>query len=273
MTWLEAVVLGVVQGLTEFLPISSSGHLRIVPALLGWPDPGAAFTAVVQLGTMVAVVVYFARDLWRIAWSWLRSLVRPELRGTLDSRLGWYIILGTIPIGVLGIVFADQIETGARDLRLVGWVLILFGLVLYVADRITPQRKEVSDLTLRDGLLYGLAQALALIPGVSRSGATITAGRLLQYDRASAARFSFLLSIPAVVASGLYEMRHLGDSGGPQWGPTVVATLAAFVVGYASIAWLLRYLVRHSMLVFAVYRVLVGALVLTLVYSGTVAAT
>jgi len=273
MSWLEAIVLGIVQGLTEFLPISSSGHLRIVPALVGWPDPGAAFSAVVQLGTMAAVVVYFAADLWRIVWSWLRALVRPELRGTLDTRLGWYIILGTIPIVVIGIVFADQIEGGARDLRLVGWVLILFGIVLYLADRVTPQRKDVTDLNLRDGLIYGLAQALALVPGVSRSGATITAGRLLHYERADAARFSFLLSVPAVVGSGLFEMRHVGDAGGPAWGPTIVATLAAFVVGYASIAWLLRYLVRHGMLVFAVYRVLLGAVVLGLVYAGVISAT
>ncbi len=273
ISWFEAVVLGVVQGLTEFLPISSSGHLRIVPALAGWPDPGAAFTAVVQLGTMAAVVVYFARDLWRIVSCWARSLVRPGLRGALDARLGWYIILGTIPISVLGLAFSGQIETGARDLRIIGWSLILFGVVLYVADRVTPQRKQVGDLTLRDGLLFGLAQALALIPGVSRSGATITAGRLLSYDRAAAARFSFLLSVPAVVLSGLYEARHVGDAGGPAWGPTIVATLAAFVVGYASIAWLLRYLTRHSMLVFAVYRVLVGVLVLALVYGGAVAAT
>lgn len=273
MSWFEALVLGVVQGLTEFLPISSSGHLRIVPALFGWPDPGAAFSAIVQLGTMAAVLVYFAADLWRIASSWVRALVRPELRGHLDTRLGWYLILGTIPIGVFGLLFADQIETGARDLRIVGWVLIVFGVVLYLVDRVMPQRKQVADLTLRDGLLFGLAQSLALVPGVSRSGATITAGRLLSFDRAAAARFSFLLSVPAVVLSGLYEMRHVGDAGGPEWGPTVVATVAAFVVGYASIAWLLRYLTRHSMLVFALYRLVVGALVLVLVYSGVVAAT
>ncbi len=222
---------------------------------------------------MTAVLAYFASDLWRIASSWVRALVRPELRGSLDARLGWYLIFGTIPIGVLGLVFADQIETGVRDLRLVGWVLILFGLVLYVVDRVMPQRKQVADLTLRDGLLFGLAQSLALVPGVSRSGATITAGRLLSFDRAAAARFSFLLSVPAVVLSGLYEMRHIGDAGGPEWGPTIAATLAAFVVGYASIAWLLRYLTRHSMLVFALYRLLVGALVLVLVYSGVIAAT
>jgi undecaprenyl-diphosphatase len=273
ISWFEAVVLGVVQGLTEFLPISSSGHLRIVPALFGWPDPGAAFTAVVQLGTMAAVLVYFATDLWRIVSAWFRSLFRPALRGTLDARLGWYLIIGTIPIGILGLAFASQIETGARDLRLIGWVLIGFGIVLYLADRVGSQDKRIGDLTLRDGVLYGLAQALALVPGVSRSGATITAGRLLGYDRAAAARFSFLLSVPAVVLSGLYEARHVGDAGGPAWGPTAVATLAAFHVGNASIAWLLRYLTRHSMLVFAIYRVVVGALVLVLVYTGAVAAT
>jgi undecaprenyl-diphosphatase len=273
ISWVEALVLGVVQGLTEFLPISSSGHLRIVPALFGWPDPGAAFTAVVQLGTMAAVLVYFAADLWRIASTWARSLVRPALRGHLDARMGWYLVIGTIPIGVFGLLFAGQIETGARDLRLIGWVLIGFGIVLYLADRVGSRSKQIGDLSLRDGIIFGFAQALALIPGVSRSGATITAGRLLGYDRAAAARFSFLLSVPAVVLSGLYEARHIGDAGGPDWGPTVLATIAAFIVGYASIAWLLRYLAHHSMLVFAVYRVVVGVLVLTLVYAGVVAAT
>jgi undecaprenyl-diphosphatase len=272
ISWFEAVVLGVVQGLTEFLPISSSGHLRVVPALAGWADPGAAFTAVVQLGTMAAVLLYFARDLGRIAGAWLRSLVNPSLRGSLDTRMGWYIILGTIPIAVLGLAFSHSIEDSARDLRLIGWSLILFGIVLFVADRVSAQDKGIGDLGLRDGLLYGLAQALALIPGVSRSGATITAGRLMRYDRASAARFSFLLSIPAVVLSGLYEARKVGEGQGPEWGPTILATVVAFVVGYASIAWLLRYLTRHSMLVFAVYRVVVGAGVLGLVYGGAVAA-
>lgn len=272
ISWFEAAVLGLVQGLTEFLPVSSSAHLRIVPALAGWPDPGAAFTAVVQLGTMAAVLVYFARDLGRIASAFVHSLVKPELRGTLDARMGWYIILGTIPISVLGLAFSHPIENTARDLRVIGWSLILFGLVLYVADRVTPQDKALRDLGLRDGLLYGLAQALALVPGVSRSGATITAGRLMRYDRTSAARFSFLLSVPAVVLSGLYEARKLGDSGGPPWGPTILATLVAFVVGYATIAWLLSYLTHHSMLVFAVYRVVVGVGVLGLVYGGTIAA-
>jgi len=273
VTYIEAIILGIVQGLTEFLPISSTAHLRIVPALFGWADPGAAFTAVVQLGTMAAVVIFFWRDLLRIASAWLRSLVKSELRGTLDARMGWYIIIGTIPVAVLGLVFKDQIETGARDLRIIGWVLILFGIGLWLVDKVFPQRKTVDDLGLRDGILYGLAQSLALIPGVSRSGATITAGRAMSYTRESAARFSFLLSVPAVVLSGLFEARKIGDAGSVGLGPTIVATIAAFVVGYATIAWLLRWLTSHSMLVFAVYRVALGALVLALVYGGHLAAT
>jgi len=273
VSYFEAIVLGIVQGLTEFLPISSTAHLRIVPAFFGWADPGAAFTAVVQLGTMAAVLLFFWRDLWRIASTWVRALYQPEPRGTLDARLGWYLIYGTIPIAVLGLVFKNQIETGARDLRIIGWVLILFGLALWLVDRAFPQRKTIADLNLRDGVLYGLAQALALIPGVSRSGATITAGRALGYTREDAARFSFLLSVPAVVLSGLFELRKIGGEGGTSWGPTIVATVVAFAVGYAAIAWLLRWLTSHSMLVFAVYRVALGVLVLALVYGGHLAAT
>jgi undecaprenyl-diphosphatase len=273
MSYFEAIILGIVQGLTEFLPISSTAHLRIVPALFGWGDPGAAFTAVVQLGTMAAVVIFFWRDLLRIASAWLRSLGKAELRGTLDARMGWYIIIGTIPVAVLGLVFKDQIETGARDLRLIGWVLILFGIGLWLVDKVFPQRKTVEDLGLRDGILFGLAQSLALIPGVSRSGATITAGRAMSYTRESAARFSFLLSVPAVVLSGLFELRKIGGAGSAGYGPTIVATIAAFIVGYATIAWLLRWLTSHSMLIFAIYRVALGALVLALVYGGHLAAT
>jgi len=273
VSYFEAIVLGIVQGLTEFLPISSTAHLRIVPALFGWGDPGAAFTAVVQLGTMAAVLLFFWRDLWRIVSTWVRALYQPEPRGSLDARLGWYLIYGTIPIAVLGLVFKDQIETGARDLRIIGWVLILFGIGLWLVDRAFPQRKTIADLNLRDGVLFGFAQALALIPGVSRSGATITAGRALSYTREDAARFSFLLSVPAVVLSGLFELRKIGGEGGTSWGPTIVATVVAFAVGYAAIAWLLRWLSSHSMFVFAVYRVVLGALILFLVYAGHLAAT
>jgi len=270
VNWIEAIVLGILQGLTEFLPISSSGHLLVFPRLFGWEDPGASFTAVVQLGTMAAVLLFFWRDIVRICVSWVRSLWTPELRGTLDTRLGWYIIIGTIPIGVAGFAFADQIRTVARDLRLAAIMLIAFGLLLYAADRWGAQRRAVVDLTWRHGLAFGVAQTLALIPGVSRSGSTITAGRALGYNREAAARFSFLLSVPAVVLSGLFEAKDIGQGGGPDWGPTLLATAAAFVVGYASIAWLLRWLTSHSVLIFTVYRVALGALILVLLGTGAV---
>jgi undecaprenyl-diphosphatase len=275
MGYLEAIVLGLVQGLTEFLPISSSGHLRIIAALFGWDDPGAAFTAVIQLGTTVAVILFFAKDLWRIASAWVRSLFRPELRGTLDARLGWYIGLGTIPIAVLGLAFKDQVETGARNLWLIAVALIVAGFVLEVADRFgaRPDRRHLDQVKLRDGLLVGIAQALALIPGVSRSGATITMGLFLGMSRETAARFSFLLSVPAIVLSGLFELRKLGDGNSAGAGPTVVATVVAFFVGYASIAWLLRYVSTRSYLPFVVYRFALGGLVLVLLATGVLSAT
>ena len=270
MDALQAIVLGVVQGLTEFLPVSSTAHLRIVPAFMGWEDPGAAFTAVTQLGTMAAVLLYFRADLWRIARAWSASLRRPELRSELDARMGWYIVLGTIPIGIFGLVFADQIESGARDLYLIGTTLIVLGLVLLAAEQVARRDRSIEDITRRDGILIGLAQACALVPGVSRSGATITAGLFLGFDRASAARYSFLLSVPAVVISGLFELRKIGDEGGAGVAPTILATLGAFVVGYASIAFLLRWLARHSTAVFVAYRVALGVLVLALAGAGTI---
>src|SRR3954447_21643159 len=270
MNALQAIVLGLVQGLTEFLPISSSGHLRIVPAFFGWEDPGAAFTAVIQLGTMAAVLLYFREDLWRIARAWLRSLRDPSMRSDLDARMGWYIGIGTIPIAIIGFIFKDQIENGARDLYLIGTTLIVFGFVLLLADQTARQTRGLADLDRRDGILIGCAQALALVPGVSRSGATITGGLLLGFDRESAARYSFLLSIPAVVLSGLFELRHIGESGGAGAVPTAIATVLAFVVGYASIAFLLRWLTSHSLVVFVVYRVALGALVLALTAVGAI---
>jgi undecaprenyl-diphosphatase len=269
----EAIVLGITQGLTEFLPISSTAHLRIIPAFAGWEDPGAAFTAVTQLGTMAAVLLYFRADLARIARAWLRSLRDPAARREHDARLGWYIVLGTIPIGIFGIAFKDQIETGARDLYLIGVALIVLGFVLLAAERVGRKDREIKDITKRDGITVGFAQALALIPGVSRSGATISAGLFLGLDRTSAARFSFLLSVPAVVLSGLLEfVSILNGSDGEHvgLGALAVATLLAFIVGYASIAFLLRYLSSHSTIVFVIYRVALGALVLVLVSSGTI---
>jgi len=270
---LEAIVLGITQGLTEFLPISSTAHLRIVPAFAGWEDPGAAFTAVTQLGTMTAVLLYFRADLIRIARAWVRSLRDPAARRELDARLGWYIVLGTIPIGIFGLAFKDQIENGARDLYLISIALILLGLVLLLAERVASHDRPLEQITTRDGIVIGFAQALALVPGVSRSGATLTAGLFMGLDRTSAARFSFLLSIPAVVLSGLLEFASiLNGSDGEHvgLGALAVATFLAFVVGYASIAFLLRYLSNHSTIVFVVYRVALGALVLVLVSSGAI---
>jgi undecaprenyl-diphosphatase len=268
---LQAIVLGIVQGLTEFLPVSSTAHLRIVPAFCGWDDPGAAFTAVVQLGTMAAVLVYFRRDLWSIASAWVRSALARE-RAPLDpdARLGWYIILGTIPIAVLGLAFKDPIENQFRTLELVGSALVVFSFVMLRAEAASRRDRALSDITRRDGLLIGCAQALALVPGVSRSGATISAGLFLNFDRTTAARYSFLLSVPAVVLSGLFELRHVGESGGAPAGATAIATLLAFVVGYASIAFLLRYLVRHSIGVFAAYRVAIGLVVIALAATNVI---
>jgi undecaprenyl-diphosphatase len=274
ISWFEAVVLGLVQGLTEFLPISSSGHLLVASAAFGWEDPGAAFTAVTQLGTVAAVVIYFRKDIVRIISVWVRSLVRPELRGDIAAREGWYVIVGTIPIVVLGLAFSHQIETVARDLRLVAAMMIVVGLVLGVADRSGARARTLSDLTLRDGILFGLAQACALVPGVSRSGSTISAGLFLGYTREAATRYSFLLSIPAVLLSGLYEATKIGEPGtSVQWPQTLVATGIAFVVGYAVIAWLLRYVSTHSFMPFVIYRVALGVLILVMLATGTWAAT
>ena len=271
MDALQAIVLGIAQGLTEFLPVSSTAHLRIVPAFAGWEDPGAAFTAVTQLGTMAAVLLFFRADLWRIARAWTLSLRRPELRGDLDARMGWYIGLGTIPIAIFGFAFSDQIESGARNLYVIGTTLIVLGLILLLAERVARRDRALEGLNRRDGLLIGIAQACALVPGVSRSGATITAGLLLGFDRESAARYSFLLSVPAVVLSGLFQLPDIGKDDGAGVVPTTIATVLAFVVGYASIAFLLRWLVAHSTAVFVAYRVALGALVLALAGSGVIA--
>jgi undecaprenyl-diphosphatase len=267
---IEAIVLGLVQGLTEFLPISSSGHLRVVPAFFGWEDPGAAFTAVIQLGTMAAVLLYFRHDLWRIAKAFLRELRIPFRQRSHEANLGWFIVLGTIPISVFGVIFSDQIESGARDLYLIGSALILFSFVMLAAERFGARQRHISELNGRDGAFIGFAQALALIPGVSRSGATISAGLFRGFDRAAAARYSFLLSVPAVVLSGLYELRDIGHGETASAAATVIATLAAFVSGYAAIAWLLRYLASHTLDIFVAYRIPLGILVLVLAATGAI---
>ncbi len=268
ISWFEAIVLGVIQGLTEFLPISSSAHLLIFSQLFGWDDPGAAFTAVTQIGTELAVIIYFRHEIWRILTTWIRSLFTPALRSTIDARMGWYVIIGTIPIAVLGLLFQDQIETVARNLWLVSFTLIFFGVILGVADRVGAKTKEVDDLNIRDGVLFGIGQAFALIPGVSRSGATISMGLFLGYTREAATRYAFLLAIPAVMASGLYETTKIGEGPAPAWGPTILATVIAFVIGYLVIAWLLRYISTNSYMPFVIYRLVLGVLVLILCAAG-----
>ncbi len=273
MDALQAIVLGIVQGLTEFLPISSSGHLRIVPAVFGWEDPGAAFTAVTQLGTMAAILIFFRADIWRIVVATLRSLRGERWHSRdLDARLGWYIVLGTIPIGIIGLALKPVIEDGARSLYLIGVALIAFSFVILRAEAAGTQERTIKDITPQDGLKIGLFQALALIPGVSRSGATISGGLLLGFNREDAARYSFLLSIPAVVLSGLLELKDVGSSDGASAGavPTALATLLAFVVGYLTIGFFLRFVAHNSIAVFCGYRIVVGALVLLLVGAGLI---
>jgi undecaprenyl-diphosphatase len=270
---LQSIFLGFLQGLTEFLPISSSAHILIFPALFGWEDPGAAFTAVIQLGTEAAVLIYFRKDLWQIGSTWLASLRRPELRAELNARMGWYLIAATIPIAILGFVFQDQIETAARNLWLVGSMLIIFGVVLGVADNVGSRRRTVGDLSVRDGILIGFAQSLALIPGVSRSGSTISAGLFLGLQRADAARFSFLLAIPAVVLSGFFQLYKILSGEEAVGEPLVnvaVATLVSFIVGYAVIAWFLSYLTRNSFALFVGYRIILGTGVLILLSAGLI---
>ena len=270
MDTLEAIVLGIVQGLTEFLPISSTAHLHIVPAFAGWEDPGVAFTAVVQLGTMAAVLLYFRRDLVSIVVGFVRGLRDPARRADLEYRMGWYLIIGTIPIGICGLIFRHQIDDAADELTLIAIALIVAGLVLLAAEGVARREREEDSVTTRDAVVVGLAQACALVPGVSRSGATISAGLFLGLDRGAAARFSFLLSVPAVVLSGLFELRDIGGEGAAGAAPTAVATVMAFVFGYASIAFLLRFLVRHTTAVFVAYRIVLGVLVLALVGANVI---
>ncbi|MCA4131474.1 undecaprenyl-diphosphate phosphatase [Arthrobacter sp. M4] len=263
MNWIEAALLGLVQGLTEFLPISSSAHLRIVGEFMpNAADPGAAFTAITQLGTETAVIVFFWRDIVRIIRAWFGSLRGTVPRNDPDARMGWLVILGSLPIVVLGLLFQDQIESVLRSMWLVATMLIVFGLILAVADAIGRQQRDLTDLSYKHGILYGLAQAMALIPGVSRSGGTITAGLFMAYTREAAARYSFLLAIPAVFGSGLYQLYKVlakDGIGGPFGLPeTALATVIAFVVGYVIIGWFLKFVSTRSYRLFVWYRILLG---------------
>ena len=273
LDYLEAVVLGLIQGLTEFLPISSSAHLRIFPEWFGWGDPGAAFTAVIQIGTELAVLIYFRHDIWRIGSTWVRSLFRPEYRGHLDARMGWYVIVGSLPIVILGVLLKDVIERDLRNL----WIIAA------IADRVRagprdrrPVRRHPrasSRSASRTRSCSGSRRRWRWCPGVSRSGATISMGLFLGMGREAATRFAFLLAIPAVVGAGLFELKEIPNGDNDYgWGPTIVATVVSFVVGYAAIAWLLRYVSTHSYLPFVIYRVALGALTLGLLWAGVLTA-
>ncbi|VXC99377.1 undecaprenyl-diphosphate phosphatase [Sphingomonas sp. 8AM] len=272
--WLEAALLGLLQGLTEFLPVSSSAHLRIAGTLLpSGTDPGAAFTAITQIGTEAAVLLYFRRDIWRIAVAWLTALVKRPATLSPDARLGWLIILGTLPIAILGLLLKHQIEGGLRNLYITATMLIAFGVILGIADRVGARRLTLDRLGWGDGLLLGFAQALALVPGVSRSGGTISAALLLGYTREAAARYSFLLAIPAVLASGFFELIDSWNKPNPiGGGPTLLATVIAFGVGYAVIVGFLQLLRTRSFLPFVIYRIAAGAAVLLLLANGIIAA-
>ncbi|MBS1706330.1 MAG: undecaprenyl-diphosphate phosphatase [Armatimonadetes bacterium] len=269
MGTLEAVVYGVVQGLTEWLPISSTAHLRIVPALMGWQDPGAGFTAVIQLGTLLAVLIYFAKDLGKAIAAWAKSLTGGP--STADSRLGWAVFVGTIPIVVVGLLFQKAIKGSLRSLYVIAAMLIVIGVLMLIADKFSPQRRKLEDVTWRDGIWVGLFQAIALIPGSSRSGSTLSGGLFAGFDRATAARFSFLLSVPSVFAAGVKELVDERDHLiGPNLTPTLIATAVSFVVGYASIAFLIGYLQKRSTTVFVAYRFALALVLLGLLQSGRI---
>ncbi|MCK0111540.1 undecaprenyl-diphosphate phosphatase [Ornithinimicrobium sp. F0845] len=276
MGYLEAIVLGLVQGLTEFLPISSSAHISIVGQLFGWGDPGAGFTAISQLGTEAAVLVFFWRDIVRIISHWAQSLVGRVPRDDPDARMGWLVIIGSIPIGVLGYTLQDYIETDLRSLWLTATMLLVFALVIYAADRVAARVKHpkgLREISWRDGILYGLAQSLALVPGVSRSGGTIAAGLFMGYKRETAARYSFLLAIPAVIGSGLFQVAKLSEEGvKTAWGPTWVATAIAFVVALAIIAWFMRYISTHNFTPFVIYRIVLALVLFALLGTGVLVA-
>ena len=276
MSIIEAIILGIVQGLTEFLPISSSAHLRIVGEFLpSAEDPGATFTAITQIGTELAVLVYFWGRIMRIIAAWAKSLAGRVPRNDPDARMGWIVIIGTIPIGILGFLFQDVIRDTFRNLWLVATVLIVFGLILGAADALGRRVRTEKDLTIGHGLTLGVAQSLALIPGVSRSGATTTAGLALGYTRPAAAEVAFLLAVPAVFGSGLYELlqaiREPGESVFTL-GETAIATVVAFGVGWAVIAYLMRYLKKGSFLPFVIYRVVLGVVLFILLGTGAIQA-
>lgn len=272
MDFIRAVVLGVIQGLTEFLPISSSAHLAIFPKFFGWDDPGAAYTAVIQIGTELAVLLYFWRDIWTIGSGWVRGLFSAEARQENEWRMGWFVIIGSLPIVALGLLLQDAIDRDFRNLWVIGTTLIVLGVVLGIAERIGRKSSPIENLTMKHAILLGLAQAGALVPGVSRSGATISMGLFLGYERAAATRYAFLLAIPAVVGAGIFKLKDISGDNAYGTGPTIVGTVVSFVVGLAVIHWLLKYVSSHSYTPFVIYRIGLGSLVLILVGAGVITA-
>lgn len=273
MGWMQTVILSIVQGLTEFLPVSSSGHMRIVSQLVWGEDAGASFTAVIQLGTELAVLVFFAKDIWVILTAWFAGVFDKTKRDNLNYRMGWMVIAATIPVGIIGFVFKDVIRDNLRNLWITATVLILFSFVFIFAEKIGTRTRTYEKLTMKDALIMGFAQCLALIPGVSRSGATVSAGLFLNLDREVATRFSFLLAIPAVLASGLFSLPDAFDPAAGQaasGAQLIVGTAIAFVLGYISIAWLLKFVANHSFAWFALWRIPVGVIVLILLATGTI---
>ena len=269
--WFQAIVLGIVQGLTEFLPVSSTAHILVVSKILGWNDPGAAFTAVTQIGTEFAVLIYFRGEIAHILRTLFRWFYSSKVRGTADSRLAWAVVWGSMPIAVFGLMFKHFIENEARNLLIVGTTLIVFGFILIIVERFETSARRTTELTIKNGLIMGFAQALALIPGVSRSGSTISAGILFGLERRAATRYAFLLAVPAVLGSGFLEALSISE--GPiNWGPTIVATVTAAVIGFGVIAGLLTYLQRHTFTAFGIYRIAIGSMILASVALGLLSA-
>lgn len=268
----KAVFLGVLQGLTEFLPISSSAHLAILPKFFGWNDPGAAFTAVIQIGTELAVLIYFRKDIWSIGSGWMRGVFSKAARTTQEWRMGWFVIIGSLPIVILGVALQSLIDSNFRNLWVIGSTLIVGGVILGVAERVGRKNTPIEDLTLSHAILFGLAQAAALVPGVSRSGATISMGLFLGYERAAATRYAFLLAIPAVVGAGMFKLKDIGGANEYGTVPTIIATIVSFVVGLAVIHWLLEYVSKNSYMPFVIYRIGLGTVVLLLVATGVIVA-
>lgn len=278
MTIWEAILLGVIEGVTEFLPISSTGHLTIAEKLLGYSINHAditAFTAIIQVGAVLATLLYFRKDIYRIAVAWLAGIFQPKLRTVVDYRFGWAVILGSVPIGIIGLLFKDYVETTLRSLWVVAGALIVWSAIMWTADRYAKQNRDESSVSWRDTLFIGVVQCLALIPGVSRSGATMSAGLFKGFDRVTVTKLSFFLSIPALFAAAILQVGSNIDTitNGVGWAATVIATIVSFGVAYVAVAWLLKFIAKHDYSVFIVYRLILGSVIILLLATGTLSAT